>query len=85
MRDNLCPKCESREIIPSAEIRDYDASSYRELNVFVQLNRPPGASIYKGYETSKLRAWVCGECGYTELYAPNFKELLSAYKQTQGS
>src|SRR4051812_26512593 len=62
MRNNLCSKCGSNEIVPNVEVRDYDASSYRELTVSVQLPRPPGAFIYQGYETSSLRAWVCGQC-----------------------
>ena len=85
MRNNLCPKCGSNEIVPNVEVRDYDASSYRELTVAVQLPRPPGAFIYKGYETSNLCAWVCGACGYTEFYAPNCGALLVAYKQSTGS
>ncbi|HUQ34529.1 MAG TPA: hypothetical protein VM095_20580 [Pyrinomonadaceae bacterium] len=85
MRNNLCPKCNSSEIIPGVEVRDYDASSYRELSVAVQLPRPAGAFIHKGSESSNLRAWVCGQCGFTELYAPNFQSLLNAYKQAHGS
>ncbi|HYJ46453.1 MAG TPA: hypothetical protein VEV81_07550 [Pyrinomonadaceae bacterium] len=81
MRNNLCPKCGSNEIVPNVEVRDYDASSYRELTVAVPLPRPPGAFVYKGYEASSLRAWVCGGCGYTEFYATNCRELLAAYKQ----
>jgi predicted nucleic-acid-binding Zn-ribbon protein len=84
MRNNLCPKCSSSEIIPGVEVRDYDAGSYRELTIHVRLPRPAGALIHKGSETSNLRARVCGQCGYTELYAPNFAALLNAHKKAQG-
>ena len=83
MRDNGCPKCASTEVVPDVEVRDYDASSYRELAVSVRLPRPPGAFIYQGRETSRLRARVCGRCGYTEFYAPNCGALLAAHRQSQ--
>lgn len=82
MKNNICPKCGSQEIVPNVEVRDYDAGSYRPLSIFVELPKPPGALIYKGSESSLIRAWVCGDCGYTELYAARFKELLAAHKQT---
>ena len=83
MRNHICPKCGSPDVVPDVEVRDYDASSYRELSVSVRLPRPPGAFIHKGSETSPLRAWVCGQCGYTELYAPNCRALLATHKQSQ--
>ena len=83
MRNNICHKCGSTEVVPDVEVRDYDASSYRELTLSVQLPRPPGSFIYQGSETSPLRAWVCGQCGYTELYAPNCRALLAAHRQSQ--
>jgi len=78
MKDGVCPKCGSKEIIDNTEVRDYDASSYRPLSVHVQLVKPASSFIKKTHESSELRAWVCGECGYTELYATNYKELLQA-------
>jgi predicted nucleic-acid-binding Zn-ribbon protein len=80
MKNKICPKCESKEIIEDAEVRDYDSSSHRPLGVYVKLARPAGGVIKKVTASGELRAWVCGECGYTELYATNYEELLAARK-----
>ncbi|MBK8432774.1 MAG: hypothetical protein IPL28_16405 [Chloroflexi bacterium] len=78
MKNKVCPKCESSEIIEDAEVRDYDASSYRPLGVHVKLANPTGGFIKKTHVSGELRAWICGGCGYTELYATNYQELLKA-------
>ena len=80
MNNNLCPKCGSSEIINDAEVRDYDASSYRRLSVYVALKNPEGGFLKKTTESGELRASVCGGCGYTELYATNFQAMLRATK-----
>jgi hypothetical protein len=30
--------------------------------------------------TGDVRAWICGQCGYTELYTSNLEELHNIYK-----
>jgi ribosomal protein S27AE len=78
MKDGACPRCGSGEIIADAEVRDYDAQSYRPLAVHVELRNPSGGFFKKTHESSDLRAYVCGGCGYTELYATKFRDLLEA-------
>ena len=80
MKDNLCPKCGSNEIIHGAEVRDYDASSHRHLSVYVPLRQPAGGLFKKTHESGVLQASVCGGCGYTELYTTNYQAMLSATK-----
>jgi len=78
MKNNSCPKCGSHEIIRNAEIRDYDANSYRRLSVYVELRAPQSGFFKTTSESGELRAWICGGCGYTELYATNYEALLAA-------
>ena len=80
MKGTPCPKCGSNEIIHDAEVRDYDASSYRRLGVYVPLRKPEGGFFKKTAEPGELLASVCGGCGYTELYATNYEVLLKATK-----
>ena len=80
MKNNQCPKCGANEIIHDAEVRDYDAQSYRGLGVYVPLKTPAGGFIKKTTESSPLRAEVCGACGYTELYASNCQAMLRAIR-----
>jgi ribosomal protein S27AE len=83
MKSNTCPKCGSSAIMPDVAVLDYDASSSRPLSVSVPLPKPPGAFIFKGSENGQLRAWICGGCGYTGLYTPQFAALWDAHQKKQ--
>ncbi|MCI0395334.1 MAG: hypothetical protein L0332_12405 [Chloroflexi bacterium] len=81
MKNGPCPKCGSTEIIPNVEIRDQDAHSHRRLSVFVKVTKTTGGMPYKGSESSELQAWICGKCGYTEIYAVSFRKLREARRK----
>lgn len=74
MNDSACPKCNSQDIISSARVRPFGAIM-TDLGVYV------GDQHYG--ETSTLRARICGQCGYTELFVDNPQKLLVHYKQSQ--
>ena len=74
-----CSKCQSEKMISNVHVRDYaDLMSVTPLSV--EIYEKPEAMIFKGtsYETP-LKAWICGECGYTELYVENPQQLYSTY------
>jgi predicted nucleic-acid-binding Zn-ribbon protein len=62
-RSGKCPKCGSQKIIVDAVVRDH---AHQELNVCTYAN--PDALIFKEARDSTISAWICGECGFTELY-----------------
>lgn len=63
-----CVKCGSRDVIADAKVIDNaDYSQQRDLSVATF--RAPTAWIFKGQQTSTVSAWVCGSCGFIELYA----------------
>jgi len=40
--------------------------------------------IFKGQRvTSILMAWICGACGYTELYATDHQQLYDIYQRNR--
>ena len=43
----------------------------------------PEAWLFKGAVYARLRATICGECGYTELTATDPAALYEAYLKTQ--
>jgi len=83
MREGACPKCGSADIVPNRPIRDLGhGNSVHELTTRVE--ERPDALIFKGETVeSYLRAWVCGECGYTELYATDHRYLFDLYTRAQ--
>ena len=44
----------------------------------------PQAMIFRGSTFAELRANICGQCGYTELFADNPEVLYEAYARTHG-
>jgi predicted nucleic-acid-binding Zn-ribbon protein len=65
---NKCPKCESTKIIPDAGVRAQTGHA-----IEVQAQAKPDAKVLKGYTTAKIRALICGACGYVELFVPDYQ------------
>lgn len=82
MRDGRCPKCGSVDVIPNVSVLDR-VNGYRSENLTAVVEEKPGAWVFKGEVKTSLKAWVCGSCGYTELYSKNPAALLAAYQKRE--
>jgi hypothetical protein len=76
-----CAKCKSPKIIPAARLLDRSESASKDLSAFVEQN--PEAFVFRGKVESSLRARICGECGYTEIWAVAPDVLYEAYRAGQ--
>ncbi len=75
-----CSRCGSEKVMTNLRIRDrYDAGVGQDLEVEVQ--RDPGALIFKQTHREPLRATVCGECGNVGLSVKNPQALWKAYTE----
>jgi hypothetical protein len=72
-----CSKCGSAKVIPLVGMGDQGRGSDGILKAYVYTN--PEAWVFKGSVYAKLKANICGECGYTELVAENPTALYDAY------
>jgi predicted nucleic-acid-binding Zn-ribbon protein len=79
MQDGQCPKCGSSDVIPNVYVEDRGRFGVENLKVVV--DEHPQAWLFKGEVRSSLKAWVCGACGYTELYAQDAPALLAAHRK----
>jgi len=70
-----CPKCGSVEIIGDAKAMDRDARGWHNERFTVPSFGNPSAFIFKDKRTTTISAWVCGQCGYVELYADSPSSL----------
>src|ERR671911_123678 len=75
LKQGQCPQCSSQDIMSNVRIKDRNADAFgnEELGVVVDLR--PHALVFKERIETPLRAWICGACGYTELYVDNPREL----------
>ena len=80
MKNNVCPKCGSREIMA-----DVEALARKAMALCVHVVEPdsPSQSFFsmQGSAYGDLRAWICAACGYTEFYANNLAELYKYYRK----
>lgn len=70
-----CAKC-GLEVIQRAMVVDYSKRGEQHLNVRVDAD--PEAIMFKQAARSEVRAYICGSCGYIELYAEKPEELYRA-------
>jgi ribosomal protein S27AE len=52
-----------------------------DLTIIVR--EDPNAMIFKGSHTGRIRAWICGECGYMDMFVGNPDELYAAYEKSK--
>ncbi len=71
-KSKKCPKCGCMEIIEGVKPVDNGNSQFE---MAVAVFRNPGALFFKGKQQSLVTAYVCSECGYTELYADSPAEF----------
>jgi predicted nucleic-acid-binding Zn-ribbon protein len=65
-----CPKCSSTDIITDAIPTDRGYADFVLLKYW-----KPEALIFKNGSISKVSAYVCGTCGFTEYYADSPETL----------
>jgi hypothetical protein len=77
-----CSKCGSGKIIPLVGMMDQGESSDGTLKALVGYTNPE-AWVFKGAVYAKMKANICGECGYTELIAEDAAALYDAYRKAK--
>jgi predicted nucleic-acid-binding Zn-ribbon protein len=69
-----CPKCASQRLIKGIRIFGHRLDDSKS-DLTVEIYEEPDALIFKGTHQGTLQAWICGDCGLTELYVSNPDEL----------
>jgi rubrerythrin len=76
-----CRACGSTKIIPNVYVLDQGKGSDGYLQVVVY--GEPQALIFKDRVYGHLRAWICGNCSFTELRVKNPEELYQKYLEAK--
>lgn len=77
-----CPKCGSSDILPKQKIVSTEGGSSVEYRAIVRLREKTGTWRVRSHD-HPIVAWICGNCGYTELYTAKAKELSDTYQRLQ--
>ena len=78
-----CAKCGSDSVIRRAMVIDKVTAMGAEQNLTVGVNADPTAIVFKKPARSDVHAWICGQCGYVEIYADDPAELYQAFLTAQ--
>ena len=84
MKDQHCPKCDGTQIMADIEVRDWGSTGAEPLRVYIPEPEPEkhGFIWQQGESSGEVRAWICANCGYTELYTDNLAELYATYQKS---
>ena len=66
-KSGVCPKCMSNDIVANARVvdrRHFNIEGALEIVAYEN----PEALLFKGKQAATVKAWVCKDCGFTELY-----------------
>jgi predicted nucleic-acid-binding Zn-ribbon protein len=75
-KSGACPKCKSTKVIADARVRDRGDFANMAHELQISTYRNPDAMIFKEARLSTVSAWVCGDCGFVELYADSPRTLI---------
>ncbi len=71
-----CPKCGSTSIVERAAVMASVRGQDNSVNL--RIDAKPDALFFKGAARSRLDAFVCVQCGFTEFYARDPAQLAEA-------
>jgi len=81
-KKGVCPNCRSTDIAGQVQVQP--TSQSRHLYLTTKLH--PERSFFQGIRHFRMKAWVCMDCGYVELYCDKpekFAEAISSMKKNQ--
>jgi predicted nucleic-acid-binding Zn-ribbon protein len=84
VKDGICPKCSSTEIMANLTILDRGYFNTKApVRVLVEEPRPAKTDPFwmSDGASGQLQVYVCSQCGYTEFYTDNFENMYKKYKR----
>lgn len=77
-----CLECGSLNIIKNAQVFDRgDGDGKRDFEVYFDIK--PDALIFKERTYHKIKAEICGDCGYVHFFVVNPATLWQTYQKQQ--
>ncbi len=77
-----CAKCGSSRLMTDAAVFSHVEGSKEPVEAGFQ--KDPSAMIFKGTVSRTLRAAICADCGYVELYLQDAGHVYDAYLKARG-
>lgn len=75
-----CAACGSNKLIPGASVEDEQTTRYAAAEHVIRIGANPNALLFNRITESKIKAYICGECGYIAFFAEKPHDLHEAYQ-----
>jgi len=83
MKDGTCPKCSATTIMPNLYITDRGHYNTPQPLLIEVVDQPASWLTFGATHNSNILAWICGTCGYIELYVDDPQKLHEKYQAAQ--
>lgn len=85
MKNGICLKCDSMNVLGNVSLVDTinQRNFSDDPSICLAVQQVPTAAIFKQTVSSKVRAWVCEDCGFTEFYTAKPARLGKAVDMAQ--
>ena len=84
MTNRTCLRCGSDKVIPNIPLFDkFGEFGALSKPIEVEVHGSPTAWLFRDTEAGELVAFICGDCGHTELKAKGFSKLYQKYLESQ--
>ena len=81
MKNGVCLKCQSKKVIRGLQVRDLGHSNYPNALSLAITEQPKSFFSRFSIKAYPLRAMVCAQCGYTELYVGNPQGFAKSFRK----
>ena len=78
-----CAKCGSGKMMEDVQVFDQGQHSDGKLKLVVA--EKPDAMLFKQNKLHAIKAQVCADCGFAELYLENPGEFYKSYRKSRSS
>ena len=83
--NDACARCGSTKIIPKVPVLDsYGETGAWSQGATIEVAGAPQNFFFKDKASGGVHARICGDCGYMELFASNYRALYAKHVKATG-
>ncbi len=82
LKDGVCPRCGSEHVVSDVQLLDR-GDAHVSYDLAVRIERNPAALLFKQSTTYPIQPYICGDCGYLDLYVKDPDDLEAGIEERE--